>query len=276
VVTGKPTGNYLTFGTTNGDSLPTGSPYEWRYISLTPLTLTNGTKYAIVTHCPGAGVFAWRYDVTGSTYADGGAFLSYDSGVTWTDTDIGAGHDTMFETYNNPELLLLSESLVRQVTFQRTIDDSMILNDSIITMMAHVRTLYDTVSISESIINWLGIVPYIIITWTGGTLLLHKPYWYGVNANINFSNINISFRSGNYESYIDEINDVRINVMGYENINAMSIFITLGILADIGTELTIANLQSQYDGIYILETIRYEPIGLDTFEYRMTFKFVRN
>ncbi|GAH21280.1 unnamed protein product, partial [marine sediment metagenome] len=48
-----PTGSDLCSGTTNGDTLPEGSPYEWREITLGDgANLASGTKYAIVIRAP--------------------------------------------------------------------------------------------------------------------------------------------------------------------------------------------------------------------------------
>jgi len=59
----KPTGSVLTSGTTNGNNLPTGSPYEWREITLTGYMLSASTTYAIQI----------RQSSTGTTYIRGSA-----------------------------------------------------------------------------------------------------------------------------------------------------------------------------------------------------------
>ena len=46
---GNPSGGDLCVGTTDGDTLPTGAPYEWREITLgAGADLAAVTKYAIV------------------------------------------------------------------------------------------------------------------------------------------------------------------------------------------------------------------------------------
>jgi hypothetical protein len=96
---GHPTGEDLCSGTTNGDTLPTGSPYEWREITLGDgYDLSAGTKYAIVARMSGGDTdnrFLWRRDISGSAYAGGNLEYSTNSGSTWT----GTGHDFMFEDW---------------------------------------------------------------------------------------------------------------------------------------------------------------------------------
>jgi len=107
-------------------------------------------------------------------------------------------------------------------------------------------------------------------------LILHKPYPSNAEGNLTFNNTNLSFRSGNYASYIDDINDEGITLNGFENDDAMNKFVELGIAADEGFELIITGLENALNGVYILETLSYKPISLDVFEYSLTFKFVRS
>ena len=96
---GKPTGSDLTSGTTNGNTLPTGSPYEWREITLTSYTLQASTKYAIVFRVPNgdsSNSCVWRRDASSPTYTGGSKCYSLNSGSTWT-TD--TFNDFMFEEY---------------------------------------------------------------------------------------------------------------------------------------------------------------------------------
>jgi hypothetical protein len=94
-----PTGGDLTSGTTNANTLPTGSPYEWREIALTEYALLPNTTYAIAiraTSGDSANYVAWRYKTLGTT----GSFrYSSDSGATW---NVGnANH--MFEIWGSTE-----------------------------------------------------------------------------------------------------------------------------------------------------------------------------
>jgi hypothetical protein len=95
----KPNGSILATGTTNGDTLPTGSPYKWREITFSsPTSLSSGTKYAIVLKCSAASqACLWRYDGTSPTYSGGSYGSSNNSGVSWTMSTIV---DLLFETYD--------------------------------------------------------------------------------------------------------------------------------------------------------------------------------
>lgn len=96
---GKPTGGDLTSGTTDGDTLPIGSPYEWREITFsTPISLTESIKYAIVARAISGDVsnlIKWRNDSSGD-YSLGERCQSTNSGSTWS---LMGDDDFMFETY---------------------------------------------------------------------------------------------------------------------------------------------------------------------------------
>ena len=106
-------------------------------------------------------------------------------------------------------------------------------------------------------------------------LLLHKPYPDNADGNSDFNYTNLSFRSGNYASYVDNINDEVIVLSGFEDDSAMTKFVELGVAADEGFELIITGLENALNGVYILETLSYKPISLDIFEWSMTLKYVR-
>lgn len=97
---GHPDGVDLCSGTTNGNTLPTGSPYEWREITLgSGHDLSAGTKYAIVVRAV-SGDFSnrlnWRNDALSPTYGGGCLESSTNSGSSWSSfTNI----DYMFEEY---------------------------------------------------------------------------------------------------------------------------------------------------------------------------------
>lgn len=96
---GKPTGPDLTSGTTNGNTLPTGSPYEWREITLTAYTLSASTKYAIVCRCEGANYtnrVMWRVDASSPTYGGGSRGYSDNGGGSWS---LDTYRDCLFEEY---------------------------------------------------------------------------------------------------------------------------------------------------------------------------------
>ncbi|MBA7623227.1 hypothetical protein ES703_30620 [subsurface metagenome] len=84
---GKPSGGDLCFGTTNGNTLPTGSPYQWREIALGDgYDSGAATMYAIVVRAPSGNYsnqLYWRCDYTSPTYTRGTMVASTDSGSTW-------------------------------------------------------------------------------------------------------------------------------------------------------------------------------------------------
>jgi hypothetical protein len=95
-----PTGSDLCIGTTNGNTLPTGSPYEWRRVYLgsgTPLNAS--TKYAIVIYGPNIDVsndVFWRCSII-DIYA-GGSSANWRSDV---DTWFSSANDKLFEEYED-------------------------------------------------------------------------------------------------------------------------------------------------------------------------------
>lgn len=97
---GKPTGSDLVSGTTSGDTLPTGSPYEWREITFgVGVAVLASTKYAIVCRAIDGDVsnkVLWRHKVAGG-YSGGDNRFSSDSGDTWGDA-LGS-EDFMFEEW---------------------------------------------------------------------------------------------------------------------------------------------------------------------------------
>ncbi len=94
-----PTSTVLTSGTSNANTLPTGSPYEWREITFSSSQLlTSGVQYAIVVGSS-SGTLGWRIHVTSPTYAGGRGCVSNDSGVNWGGQNTV---DTMFETWGDP------------------------------------------------------------------------------------------------------------------------------------------------------------------------------
>ena len=93
--TGKPTGEDLTSGTTDGNTLTDSSDGEWREVTLTPYLLNAATKYAIVARATGgtaANAGKWKQDSL-DPYAGGANHESGDSGSTWT---VAGTHDRGF------------------------------------------------------------------------------------------------------------------------------------------------------------------------------------
>ena len=97
-----PNGTDLTNGTTDGNTLPTGAPYEWREITLTELSLNASTKYAIVVRAlngNATNTLYWFCDITSPTYAGGNFEDSTNSGGTWASV---TEKDFMFEVWSKP------------------------------------------------------------------------------------------------------------------------------------------------------------------------------
>lgn len=97
---GHPTGDDLTSGTINGNTLTTDTAGAWYEISLTAYTLSAGTKYAIVARAPDGDTsnrVRWRADTTDPTYTGGNLETSTNAGISWTaDTTV----DLMFEEHS--------------------------------------------------------------------------------------------------------------------------------------------------------------------------------
>lgn len=107
------------------------------------------------------------------------------------------------------------------------------------------------------------------------TVWLRKPYPKSISGNLSFNYTNLSFRSGHYASYIDDINDELISLSGFEDsVTALDKFVELNEVAYEGWEIIITDLGDAYNGTYVIENISFKPISLDVFEYSMTLKFV--
>ena len=99
---GHPTGGDLCSGTTNSNTLPTASPFEWREITLgAGCDLSADTKYAIVIRAidgDASNDVRWRSDNTDPTYAGGCREWSSNSGAeeSWSSVTT---QDSLFEEW---------------------------------------------------------------------------------------------------------------------------------------------------------------------------------
>ena len=146
---GKPTGSDLTNGETDGDTLPTGSPYEWREITLKSCQLRAKTKYAIVVRAPHGDVINciyWRGDRTSPTYTGGSAGTSSDSGSTWT---MDTTTDYLFEEYGIPAGEALTQDLSETLTLSESIKHDFGLNRT--------GALAETLTLAEAIKHGIGV-----------------------------------------------------------------------------------------------------------------------
>jgi hypothetical protein len=91
--TGKPTGSDLCSGTTNGNTLPSGSSELREIFFTTNPTLSAGTKYAYVVRVTNSNSLQWY--LNNDVYPDGNSGFSGNSGSTWFD----GGTDFVFEDW---------------------------------------------------------------------------------------------------------------------------------------------------------------------------------
>jgi hypothetical protein len=98
---GRPTGEDLCYGTTNGNTLPEIdflSQSEWREIQiLVPIILQSGLKYAVCVRCEALHALRWICSY-GNLYSGGDAEKSIDGGETWP--EYGTGEDFTFKIYS--------------------------------------------------------------------------------------------------------------------------------------------------------------------------------
>ncbi|MBA7570878.1 hypothetical protein ES708_12634 [subsurface metagenome] len=106
---GKPTGDDLCSGTTNGNTLPTYENPGWREITLGDgYNLDADTMYAIVVRAPNgseSNEIRWRDDASSPTYTGGTALYSGNSGSTWY---LYGYIDFMFEEWGEPPTVELA------------------------------------------------------------------------------------------------------------------------------------------------------------------------
>jgi len=111
---GKPTGDDLCVGTTDGDTITDTSPGEWREITFTTSpTLIENRVYAIIIKSSAddtGNAIAWRADNSSPSYAGGSRVHTQDLGVTWT---IFTTTDLMFEEYGNVATIYPSDANTR-------------------------------------------------------------------------------------------------------------------------------------------------------------------
>ena len=100
-----PTGNDLTSGTYDGNSLTTDTAGQWVEITLTSYILTVNSVYAIVARATAATInnrVIRRDDASSPSYTGGMAVESENSGSTWvSDSQV----DMMFEEWGNPAFI---------------------------------------------------------------------------------------------------------------------------------------------------------------------------
>jgi hypothetical protein len=161
---GHPTGGDLCSGTTDGNTLPTGSPYEWREVTLgSGYNLSASTKYAIVVRASNgdsSNYLAWRLNISG-TYTGGNQECSYDSGVSWWTESVC---DHVFEEWSQQQCFGVSMSASPDLTEGLTsgdvlslallaslqLTDGVSLGESLSATLAFYVTLTDGIKLGES------------------------------------------------------------------------------------------------------------------------------
>ena len=96
---GKPTGNDLTSGTIDGDTL--SETYSWYKIDMTEYDLEAGANYAIVVRAVAGNAtnyIEWQVDANGAAATYEG-FVSTNGGVSWASEDPAS---YLFEVWGNP------------------------------------------------------------------------------------------------------------------------------------------------------------------------------
>jgi hypothetical protein len=97
-VGGLPTGDDLTSGSTDGNTLTSSITGEWRNVPLNSCLLNAGTQYALVVRTEETDInhtLNWCCDGTSTVYT-GGVSLESNAGSTWTGYST---YDFMFEIY---------------------------------------------------------------------------------------------------------------------------------------------------------------------------------
>ena len=124
---GKPTGNALATGTTDGDSLPTGdtSTGVWRQIQWSSnVSITEAAVYAIIVNISNTYSsywynVRWRMDGTDPSYTGGSGGYSLDSGTNWTmTTDV----DFMFDVVVYDDEDVVNSNLITVTASAPTFD----------------------------------------------------------------------------------------------------------------------------------------------------------
>ena len=112
---GEPSGDDLSTGTFDGDSITTSSSGEWIDVSMSDYTLENGVTYAIVIRSSESvpTVVNWLCD-TDEGYAGGTGYQSADSGDSWASLSL----DFLFEVDGEINGTKIFTGLIEDINFQ--------------------------------------------------------------------------------------------------------------------------------------------------------------
>jgi len=197
---------------------------------------------------------------------------SVNENLTMTETFVKAFYKNISDTLTLKEAILY----LKESAYLLSIYDTLALTSAMTILKNQTLSLSDTLAISDYIMA-ISSKDMEMLDSTGAILVyLRRPYWDNLDGSLGFNSIGFSFRSGNYTSYIEDINDERITFTGYESADdALTRFNKIADIADNGTEITISLLGTEWDGTYVIDSFIYRPIGLDVFEYTLSLKLVR-
>lgn len=191
--TGKPTGADLAISTFDSD-VTTATTGEWRYFGLsTPLSLINGTQYAIIMRTPTGNLFnrlLCRADISGGNpYPGGACYDSNDSGASWTIDNV---RELGFETI---KLVIIPPTITDESTSSETIAGAQV--DLFVTATGDPAPTYqwykNDVAISGATSSTLTIYPFVTATykckvtnvggeaWSNDMVITVKPNPYRYN-----------------------------------------------------------------------------------------------
>lgn len=196
-----PSGSDLCSGTTDGDTLPTASPYQWREITFgTGTDLAASTKYAIVVRV-GADAdvnnyVGWRAD-TANGYANGNEVYSTDNGVNWS---AHANYDLLFEEWGDATALSVTAQPLTDITESTATGNGTIVSIGLSSVTQHGHcwaTTIDPTTSDDKTSNGAGSVGTFTSSITG--LTPGQGYFvraYATNTEGTAYSGNISFTSG--------------------------------------------------------------------------------
>ncbi len=202
---GLATGTDLTSGTTDGNTLTTGTGGEWREIAVAPIVLSSGTQYAIVIRATTGDVsntLRWRIDSSAPTYSGGTRITTADSGSTWA---LSSTIDCAFRVnayYYTVSKAVSTSSLASGQYVIKTVEDG--TNLKIYVNGSENGTTASAVSVPSNTSNWFwnfnNVMPY--INSANITVGGNQKLWYQPTALISGTTLPNRASSGSYPGVI--------------------------------------------------------------------------
>ena len=204
----------------------------------------------------------------------------------WSITIMELAKTFSFEAINKElsDFITFSDDLTFSWVYGRELSDNVLLSDSLSLLRAHTLSLSDTVlltdisSASEIEISWCYNIVYEDANGNPHGIALRKPYYSGIDFGLGFNQKNFAFRSGHYNAYVEDISDEQLVINGYETSNVVEKFEELVECGDKAYVIIIDGLDDELDGEYVINSISYRPIGInsnknnDVFEYTLRLK----